>query len=178
MNQERIFNVLVTHHVSEKSALAMENNNQYVFKVAVDAKKPEIKKAVESAFGVTVSKVQTSVAKGKVKRFGQNAELDPELWFDLSKYRIKKMEEIDKSLMDSVANRLRELIDETNYQLKQTLFMIAAFCSFILLLSSLIIASIAKPIQQLVDVIQRASQENDTRLNITVSGNDEIAIIF
>jgi len=71
MNQERIFTVLVAPHISEKSALNAENNNQYVFKVAIDANKPEIKKAVESVFDVKVSNVQTSVAKGKVKRFGQ-----------------------------------------------------------------------------------------------------------
>ena len=71
MNQERIFTVLVAPHVSEKAALNAENNNQYVFKVAIDAKKPEIKKAVESVFDVQVLKVQTSVVKGKVKRFGQ-----------------------------------------------------------------------------------------------------------
>ena len=71
MNQERIFNVLVAPHVSEKAALNAESNNQYVFKVAIDAKKPEIKKAVESVFDVKVSNVQTSIAKGKVKRFGQ-----------------------------------------------------------------------------------------------------------
>ncbi len=71
MNQERIFTVLVAPHVSEKSALNAENNNQYVFKVAIDANKPEIKKAVESVFDVKVSNVQTSVAKGKMKRFGQ-----------------------------------------------------------------------------------------------------------
>lgn len=69
MNQERIFTVLVAPHISEKSALNAERN-QYVFKVSVDAKKPEIKKAVESMFEVKVTNVQTSVAKGKVKRFG------------------------------------------------------------------------------------------------------------
>jgi large subunit ribosomal protein L23 len=57
--------------VSEKSAKNAEYNNQYVFKVAIDAKKPEIKKAIESVFDVKVTNVQTSVAKGKVKRFGQ-----------------------------------------------------------------------------------------------------------
>ena len=71
MNQERIFNILIAPHISEKSALNTEYNNQYVFKVAIDANKPEIKKAVENAFDVKVSKVQTSIAKGKVKRFGR-----------------------------------------------------------------------------------------------------------
>jgi len=71
MNQERIFTVLIAPHVSEKSALNAEYNNQYVFKVAIDAKKPEIKQAVESVFDVKVLKVQTSVAKGKTKQFGR-----------------------------------------------------------------------------------------------------------
>ncbi|MBE9526310.1 MAG: 50S ribosomal protein L23 [Proteobacteria bacterium] len=71
MNQERIFTVLIAPHVSEKSALNAEYNNQYVFKVAIDANKPEIKQAVESVFDVKVLKVQTSVAKGKVKQFGR-----------------------------------------------------------------------------------------------------------
>lgn len=71
MNQERIFTVLIAPHVSEKSALNAEYNNQYVFKVAIDAKKPEIKQAVESVFDVKVLKVQTSIAKGKVKQFGR-----------------------------------------------------------------------------------------------------------
>ncbi|MCK5697094.1 MAG: 50S ribosomal protein L23 [Gammaproteobacteria bacterium] len=71
MNQERIFNVIVAPHISEKSASNAEKNNQYVFKVAIDAKKPEIKKAIESIFEVSVTNVQTSIAKGKVKRFGQ-----------------------------------------------------------------------------------------------------------
>lgn len=70
MNQERIFTVLVAPHVSEKSALNAEKN-QYVFKVSVDANKPEIRKAVETMFEVKVANVQTSVAKGKVKRFGK-----------------------------------------------------------------------------------------------------------
>jgi large subunit ribosomal protein L23 len=71
MNQERIFTVLVAPHVSEKSALNAERN-QHVFKVSIDAKKPEIKKAVEIMFKVKVTNVQTSVAKGKVKRFGKS----------------------------------------------------------------------------------------------------------
>ena len=50
MNQERVFKVLLGPHVTEKAAMAAERN-QYVFKVASDATKPEIKKAVEALFG-------------------------------------------------------------------------------------------------------------------------------
>lgn len=67
MNQERVFKVLLGPHMTEKAAIAAENN-QYVFKVASDATKPEIKKAVEALFGKKVSAVQVLNMKGKVKR--------------------------------------------------------------------------------------------------------------
>lgn len=68
MNQERVFQVLVGPHVSEKAAIVAEANNQFVFKVAVDATKREIKKAVEQLFKVNVTDVQTLKVKGKMKR--------------------------------------------------------------------------------------------------------------
>jgi large subunit ribosomal protein L23 len=68
MNQERVFQVLIGPHVSEKSAVVADLNNQYVFKVAVDATKLEVKKAVEQLFKVTVDDVQTLKVKGKLKR--------------------------------------------------------------------------------------------------------------
>ena len=68
MNQERVFQVLVGPHVSEKAAIIAEQSNQYVFKVAVDATKPEIKKSVEQLFKVKVSAVRTLKVMGKVKR--------------------------------------------------------------------------------------------------------------
>lgn len=68
MNQERVFQVLVGPHVSEKAAVVADENNQYVFKVAVDATKTEIRKSVEQLFKVKVDKVSTLKVKGKVKR--------------------------------------------------------------------------------------------------------------
>ena len=68
MNQERVFQVLVGPHVSEKAAIVADASNQYVFKVAVDATKAEIKKSVEQLFKVKVSEVNTLRVKGKVKR--------------------------------------------------------------------------------------------------------------
>ncbi|WP_416138301.1 50S ribosomal protein L23 [Halomonas sp. HK25] len=70
MNQERVFKVLLGPHVTEKAAMAAERN-QYVFKVASDATKPEIKKAVEALFGKKVERVQTLNVKGKTKRTAQ-----------------------------------------------------------------------------------------------------------
>lgn len=66
MNEERIYKVLLGPHVSEKSSMAAEHN-QICFKVAPDATKPEIRKAVEALFNVDVKSVQTVNIKGKTK---------------------------------------------------------------------------------------------------------------
>ncbi len=71
MNQERILDILKSPLVSEKSTLVAERDNQIVFKVAVDATKLEIKRAVESLFEVEVKSVKTLNVKGKTKRHGQ-----------------------------------------------------------------------------------------------------------
>ncbi len=70
MNQERIMKVILAPHVTEKAANVGESSNQYVFKVASDATKPEIKKAVEALFEVEVDAVRVLNTKGKTKRFG------------------------------------------------------------------------------------------------------------
>ena len=68
MNQERVFKVLLGPHVSEKATLLADGKSQFVFKVAVDATKLEVKKAVESLFDVKVASVNTLKSKGKTKR--------------------------------------------------------------------------------------------------------------
>ena len=70
MNDERVFKILTSPHVSEKAAIIGEAANQHVFKVATDAKKDEIKAAVEKLFNVKVAKVRTVSVKGKSKRHG------------------------------------------------------------------------------------------------------------
>lgn len=62
------YDVIVSPMITEKTTMASEHN-QVVFKVAKNATKPEIKKAVESLFGVKVKAVNTLVRKGKVKVF-------------------------------------------------------------------------------------------------------------
>lgn len=68
MNQERVFQILLGPHVSEKAAVVAENSNQYVFKVALDATKSEIRASVEQLFKVKVDDVRTLRVKGKTKR--------------------------------------------------------------------------------------------------------------
>ncbi len=63
-----LYKVIQAPHISEKAAIAAELGNQVVFKVAIDATKPEIKKAVEKLFEVKVESVNVLNVKGKVKR--------------------------------------------------------------------------------------------------------------
>ena len=71
MNSERLSKILVSPVVSEKSTRAADQSRQMVFKVLADASKPEIRKAVEQMFDVSVTRVQVSNVKAKVKRFGR-----------------------------------------------------------------------------------------------------------
>ena len=54
--------------VTEKTTLASETG-AVVFEVAIDSNKPSIKEAVETLFGVKVKAVNTTITKGKAKRF-------------------------------------------------------------------------------------------------------------
>jgi len=63
--------ILLRPIVTEKSMLARENHNQFVFKVASDATKLEIANAVEKAFSVKVVEVRTVNILGKKKRRGR-----------------------------------------------------------------------------------------------------------
>lgn len=68
MNAERIMQVLRVPHISEKATVVADERNQVVFKVASDASKTEIKKAVETMFKVKVTDVTTLNVKAKAKR--------------------------------------------------------------------------------------------------------------
>ncbi len=68
---ERLMNVVLAPVVSEKSTLVADKNRQYVFRVADDATKPEVKAAVELLFKTKVQDVTVTNVKGKEKRFGR-----------------------------------------------------------------------------------------------------------
>ena len=71
MNREQLMNVLIAPHVTEKTSLAMQNNNQYTFRVKKNATKTDIKAAVELMFEVKVKGVQIVNEPGKTRRFGK-----------------------------------------------------------------------------------------------------------
>ena len=68
---ERLMNVVLAPVVSEKSTLVADKNRQYVFRVADDATKPEVKAAVELLFKTKVQSVTVLNVRGKEKRFGR-----------------------------------------------------------------------------------------------------------
>ncbi|MBQ0714860.1 50S ribosomal protein L23 [Paraperlucidibaca wandonensis] len=72
MSQERLLQVLLAPHVSEKATMVADKHRQVVFKVSRDANKLEIKKAVEDLLNVKVDAVNTVLVKGKSKRFGRS----------------------------------------------------------------------------------------------------------
>ena len=69
MNKERLMNVLIQPHVSEKSATVAEKANQFVFRVIDDATKADVKAAVELMFEVKVMNVNFLNRPGKTRRF-------------------------------------------------------------------------------------------------------------
>ena len=71
MNEERMMKVLVAPHVSEKSTIVADKYNQVVFRVLPDARKLEIKKAVEKLFNVEVRAVRVANYRGKRKGFAR-----------------------------------------------------------------------------------------------------------
>jgi len=73
MNNERLYQVILGPHISEKANIVAETQNQVVFKVRTDANKLEIKKAVEKLLNVKVEAVNTVLVKGKTKRFGRTS---------------------------------------------------------------------------------------------------------
>ncbi|MCK0142576.1 50S ribosomal protein L23 [Aliiroseovarius sp. F20344] len=63
-----LYDVIRKPIITEKATMASEAG-AVVFEVAIDSNKPQIKEAVETLFGVKVKAVNTTITKGKVKRF-------------------------------------------------------------------------------------------------------------
>ena len=68
MGKEKLFTLIKSPIITEQTAQLGEKLKKVVFKVDLSANKREIKKAVEELFKVEVTKVTTSIMKGKRKR--------------------------------------------------------------------------------------------------------------
>lgn len=69
--------VIISPLVTEKGTLVNEQGNQVLFKVAPEANKIEIQRAVEDFFKVKVAKVRTVRLLGKRRRVGKFSGLRP-----------------------------------------------------------------------------------------------------
>ena len=90
MNAERLYTVLRGPHVSEKAAMG---ESQVVFKVAVDATKLEVKKAVEKLFKVNVIKV--NIMNTKTKKKIKQGKLSKKPGYKKAIITLKKGQSID-----------------------------------------------------------------------------------
>ena len=77
MNEERMYRILLGAHISEKATVIADEANQFTFRVAKDATRPEIKTAVEGIYGVSVMSVGVLNVKGKVKRNARGLSKKP-----------------------------------------------------------------------------------------------------
>jgi len=65
------YNIVISPLFTEKGTALKEKENKVLLKVAKDANKIEIKKAIEQLFKVKVDSVRTINCKGKIKRMGK-----------------------------------------------------------------------------------------------------------
>jgi len=75
-----IYDVLRRPVVSEKTAVMTDEKNQYVFEVADEANKIQIKEAIEVIFEVDVVKVNTMIVPAKRGRRGRNWYMRSKQW--------------------------------------------------------------------------------------------------
>ena len=68
---KNLYEVIRRPLITEKTTALKETQRSLCFEVHKDASKPEIKKAVESLFGVKVQDVRVANVHGKVKRQGR-----------------------------------------------------------------------------------------------------------
>ncbi len=99
MNEERMYKVLLGAHISEKATVIADEANQFAFKVAKDATRPEIKEAVEKIYKVNVENVTVMNVKGKVKRSFRGISSRKPNW-KKAYVRIAEGQDIDFSVND------------------------------------------------------------------------------
>lgn len=71
MKHERYLKTIRAPHLSEKASIAASEKNEYVFEIATDATKSQVKDAVEYLFNTKVKCVRVVNVKSKPKRFGK-----------------------------------------------------------------------------------------------------------
>ncbi len=75
-----LYDVLLRPVITEKSNEMTDDNNQYVFQVAANANKIQIREAVEVIFDVDVDKVNTMIMPAKRGRRGRKWYMRSKQW--------------------------------------------------------------------------------------------------
>ena len=71
-----LYEVLRSPLITEKGA-SLQAENKYAFEIATGANKPQVKQAVEKAFGVRVTAVNVMRVSGKTRRVGRRQVMTP-----------------------------------------------------------------------------------------------------
>lgn len=69
------YSVIVRPVLSEKSDATRERETKYTFEIKRDASKYDVKAAVEALFDVKVSRVNTCITRGKMRRKGMHVSM-------------------------------------------------------------------------------------------------------
>ena len=72
-----LYQTIVRPIVTEKSSTAYQDRGEYTFEVHPEASKQAIRQAIEQLFGVKVTGVWTSNARGKTRRVGKTSGRRP-----------------------------------------------------------------------------------------------------
>ena len=77
------YQIILEPILTEKLNAQKEGSNRVAFRVALDATKPEIRRAVQTMYGeknkIKATKIHTMIVKGKVKRFGRTMDKRPDI---------------------------------------------------------------------------------------------------
>ncbi|XRX43043.1 MAG: 50S ribosomal protein L23 [Buchnera aphidicola (Tetraneura sorini)] len=69
ISNNRLFKVILSPLISEKSSFLSKKNNAIVLKVSKKSKKSDIKDAVQNFLSVKVKEVNTLIVKGEFKKY-------------------------------------------------------------------------------------------------------------
>ena len=81
--------------ISEKSFNEAKNNNKYTFLVRRDARKTDIKNAIEKLFNVSVVGVYTSIVKGRKTKFTRKGKQDIDQTYKKARVKLMPDQKID-----------------------------------------------------------------------------------
>ena len=89
---KQAYRVLVQPQITEKATI-LQDNNYYIFRVKRESTKPEIKKAINEVYNVSVLKVKTANVRRKKKRLGKT--LGWKQGYKKAMVQLKKGDEIE-----------------------------------------------------------------------------------